>query len=160
MKPLYEDDSWDIEIQWSRPRQYELVVAEGVDYDATADLYMISARFSSRKPKSLYIGKAWRQEVSYRLSQEDHKKRYAAYIKNYPHHSLYVSHGTVTVYNGNLTEKRLSDIEKILIYSNDSEHASNLKSIYTHGVTGSYRLENLGSRCSLPKAIHLGIFVK
>lgn len=72
-----------------------------------------------------------------------------------------MSHGCVTVQGGGkLTSRRLDDIERILIYTNNRDHAHNIKNLYAHGVSDSYFIENKGSKCTLPRTISLGIFVK
>ena len=158
MKPLY-DEFWDTSIQWTRPMEYDSLVVNGSDHDEEANFYMIIGRFSNKPTKILYIGMTFEQWVSRRLRQRDHQNRYAAFIKNYAHHRFQVSHGLLTIHNGNITEKRVKDIEQLLIYSNDSEHSRNLKSIYSHGVTSSYAIENTGYKCTLPKKISFGLFV-
>ena len=160
MEPLYHAESWDIVIEWKRPKQYRRGVENGSVHDDFANLYLISARYVVGKSKAIYIGKTYAQWVSKRLAQPDHKKRYAEYVKNYPRHSFYVSHGIVVVNDGRLTQKRLDDMERILIYTNDPDHSHNVKNIYEHGVTGSYEIYNRGSRCTLPKYIALGVFVR
>ena len=160
MKPLYEDDYWDIEINWTRPILYEKIREEGCSHDSIAKLYMITAKYSRNNPKCIYIGKTYKQCVSTRLKQIDHKKRYAAFIKNYPRHKFYVSHGLVTINNGKIVSSRIGDVEKILIYSNDPTHGHNVQNIYNHGVKGSYLIKNSGYKSSLPQIISLGVFVK
>jgi len=160
MQPLYHQDYWEVEIDWKRPKKYERARDEGSDHDEFAHLYLISARYGSSEPKALYIGKTWKQTVATRLCQDDHKKRYAAFVKNYPRHSFYVSYGIVSVNDAKLTEKRLDAIERILIFTNEPEHAYNVQHLYEHGVTGSYEIQNRGSRCHLPRIIRLGVFVK
>jgi predicted GIY-YIG superfamily endonuclease len=159
VKPLYEDEFWDVSIQWTRPMSYDGLLEHGSEHDEYANFYMILGRFASKSAKILYIGMTYQQWVSKRLSQPDHQKRYATFVNNYKHHRFQVSHGYLNMNNGNITEKRVKDIEQILIFSNDSTHAHNVKNIYSHGVTGSYRIENKGYRCSLPKRLSIGLFV-
>ena len=73
---------------------------------------------------------------------------------------FWVSCGIVTIENGKKTKKRIKDIETILIYTNQSEHSHNVSNVYKHGVIGSYRIENHGHRCGLPRELHLGFFVR
>lgn len=160
MEPLYPDEHWLVEINWSRPTLYERLLEDGGSpHDDGAYLYLISARFSGNAPKALYIGQTYSQWVTKRLTQRDHKRRYETFAEEYPRHSLFVSHGYVTVHGGKLTAKRLDDIESILIYTNDPTHAHNVKNFYRHGVASPYFIENKGSRCTLPKTIALGVFV-
>lgn len=39
--------------------------------------------------KSIYVGKTYKQYVSKRLSQADHKKRFVKFREAYTHHSLW-----------------------------------------------------------------------
>lgn len=158
MKPLFEDEFWDVTIEWKKPKEYSRLLLEGSDHDSTAQLYLISARFAKAASKGKYIGKTFQQKVTIRLKQPDHKKRYAAFTGIHPNHKFFVSHGVITMNNGKLTENRLAEIEQILIYSNDPTHSGNVKNFYEHGVTGSYLINNVGYRCSLPKKIQLGVF--
>lgn len=160
MEPLYGDDYWDIAIQWTRPRSYEKVRGSWCKHDDDANLYLITAKYSKNRSKCIYIGKTYDQWVSKRLTQEDHKKRYAAFVKNYPNHKFFVSHGIVSMKKGKIVRSRIKEIEIILIYSNDPEHCHNVQNFYNHGVTGSYSIENFGYKSTLPKVISLGVFVK
>ena len=160
LQPLYEDDFWAVHIEWTRPTGYERVLEEGCRHDETANLYLIVARFGSNRPKVVYIGHTYQQWVSKRLTQRDHQNRYAAFRKNYPRHCLLVSCGLVEIVNTKITRKRIKEIEQVLIYANDEEQSQNLRNIYSHGVTASYRIRNCGYRCGLPKEISLGMFVK
>lgn len=160
MKPLYVDDYWDVEIKWTRPRPYVEVRENGCYHDESAYLYLITAKYSKNKSKCIYVGKTFDQCVSKRLNQADHQKRYAAFIKNYPRHKFFVSHGLVTINNGKIIRSRIKDVENILIYSNDPEHCHNVQNFYNHGVKGSYLIKNFGYKSSLPQIISLGVFVK
>jgi len=159
MEPLQHEEYWDIEIAWSRPKEYERVLEEGSPHDELAHLYLISARFGTKSPKAIYVGKTYDQFVKKRLSQPDHQKRYSQFVKDYPRHRFYVSHGVVTNHDGKLTRKRIDEIERILIYANKPQHAYNVQNFWTHGVTTAYQIENRGSRCTLPRTITLGVFV-
>ncbi len=158
MKPLYPDNYWEVEINWSRPRTYERVRDEGHELDECAYLYLVTAKYS--KTKTIYVGKTYHQTVSVRLKQQDHLDRYAAFVKNYPNHRFYVSLGQVKVLNGKITSSRIDSIERILIYANEPDHAHNVSSFYEHGVKGSYHIFNRGSKAGLPREIMLGVFAK
>jgi hypothetical protein len=159
VKPLYAGEFWDVSVQWMRPMAYDTLTSNGSEHDLSANFYMILGRYSYQPAKVLYIGMTFQQSVSKRLNQRDHQNRYAAFIGNYKHHWFQVSHGLLTMHNGNITEKRVKDIEQLLIYANDSAHARNLKSIYTHGVTGSYQVHNKGYKATLPSKLSIGLFV-
>ena len=160
MEQLHHEGYWNIEIEWSRPKAYGRLLDEGSPHDEDAHLYLISARFSTSSHKAIYVGKTYDQWVSKRLSQADHKRRYSDFTKNYPRHNFYVSHGIVTNHDGKLTRKRIDDIERILIYANEPLHAHNVQNFWQHSVTTPYQIENRGSRCTLPRTISLGVFVK
>lgn len=160
MKPLWHEEHWHVEINWSRPVEYEQLLENGSSQDEVANLYLISARFGVKSPKTIYIGKTYDQWVSKRLSQSDHKIRYVKFCEGYPRHQIYVSHGVVTIHDGKLTRSRIDEIERILIYANDPTHAHNVQNFWQHDVTTPYRVENKGSRCTLPRIISLGVFVE
>jgi hypothetical protein len=160
MKPLYPDEYWKVDVTWSKPSAYKKIRDEGHELDEFAYLYLITAKYSSNSPKSIYIGKTYQQCVSDRLNQKDHRARYAAFVKTYPRHSFHISFGEVEISHGNITAKRIDDIERILIYSNEPEHAHNVQNFYEHGVKGSYAITNKGYRATLPKHIMLGVFAK
>ena len=152
MNPVFEDDFWRVKISWSRPIAYEKARDKGSDHDETAHLYMITARFSDNDHKFIYLGKTYKQYVQKRLKAKDHRARYAAIIKNHPRHSIFLRYGTVKLEKGKVTDKRINDLERILIYCLDDEHSKNIKSIYSHGVTDSYEITSSGSRGTLPKS--------
>ena len=160
MNPVFEDDFWRVKISWSRPIAYEKARDKGSDHDETAHLYMITARFSDNDHKFIYLGKTYKQYVQKRLKAKDHRARYAAIIKNHPRHSIFLRYGTVKLEKGKVTDKRINDLERILIYCLDDEHSKNIKSIYSHGVTDSYEITSSGSRGTLPKCLALGFFCK
>ena len=160
MNPVFEDDFWRVQIKWSKPIPYETARDEGSDHDETANLYMITARFSKKEQKFIYLGKTYKQYVQKRLNQSDHHARYAAIIKNHPKHKIFLRYGTVKLEAGKTTNKRIDDLERVLIYCLDDEHSKNLKSIYSHGVTDSYEIISSGSRGTLPKCLALGFFSK
>lgn len=158
MNPVFEDDFWEVDINWSKPVSYKSARDNGSDHDKTANLYMITIRYADHDHKPVYIGKTYRQNIQTRLKQKDHQVRYAAIIKNHPKHQVYVRYGTVTVQGGNVTEKRIKDIESVLIYCYENDHSQNIKSIYTHGVTDSYQIISSGHRSELPKCLAFGFF--
>ena len=121
---------------------------------------MISVRFSDKPHKAVYIGKTYKQSIKTRLKQPDHRSRYAGIVTNYPKHKAFVRYGNVKIHGRNPTEKRLGDIENILIYCYDNDHSRNIKSIYSHGVTDSYQIISSGSRCELPACLSFGFFSK
>lgn len=161
MKPLYEDEFWNASVQWTRPMVYDHAVSNGSEYDSLSSFYMILGRYSNQPAKIMYIGMTFSQSVKTRLCQPDHQRRYAAFKGAHKHHWFQVSHGLLTINNGNFTEKRVKDIEQLLIYTytKDSAHVKNLKSIYSHGVTGSYLVRNTGYRSSLPRKLSYGLFL-
>ena len=158
MKPLHEELPRELSVHWTRPRSYETILADGCDHDYEAQLYMISRRYSKTAHKVIYIGQTVYQYVSMRLNQKDHKDRYAKWRKEHPNHSFFVSHGIVRIEDGNITEKRIKEIERILIYSSCLDHIENLKNIWTHKVSDAYLITNSGSRGSIPHKIRLGVF--
>lgn len=160
MNPVFEDDFWRVCIAWSKPIPYERARDEGSEHDETANLYMITARFSDKKHKFIYLGKTYKQYVQKRLKQPDHHARYAGIVRNHPKHRIFLRYGTVKVDAGKVTKKRIDDLERILIYCLDDEHSRNVKSIYSHGVTDSYEIVSSGSRGTLPKCLALGFFCK
>jgi len=158
LTPLFKNEFWNVEISWSRPTTYENVIYYGTDRDDEAYLYIIAAKYGSNKSKILYIGKTYKQTVSVRLNQEDHKKRYRKFRKEYPRHKLYISYGIVKMKNGKLNSNRIKEIEKILIYSNKTEHSYNVSNLSYHGVTDSYKIKNSGYKHTLPEYLYLGVF--
>lgn len=160
MQRLYHEEAWEVEIEWTRPKEYTRLLSKGSEHDEFANLYLISARYGAANAKTIYIGKTYTQWVRRRLSQPDHKKRFAAWVKNYQRHLFFVSFGIITIKEGNVTRKRLDDIERILIYANDPDHAHNVQNFYEHGVKEAYQITNKGSRCTLPRILALGVFFK
>lgn len=160
MKILFEDGFWKVTITWSKPMLYENLIEQGSQHDENAHLYMISGKHQNNKHKVYYIGKTYDQCVSDRLTQSDHKLRYKNIKKDYPRHTLYVSHGIVEIKDGKRTSKRIDEIESILIYSMPAEHSFNEKNYFSHGVTGQYLINNKGHKSSLPNTIGLGVFTK
>jgi hypothetical protein len=158
MKALAGDIPFKITIRWTRPRSYSDALESDCEHDYKAGLYLISARYSNLTPKGIYVGKTWDQYVSLRLRQRDHRARYSSFHRLYSRHAFSVSYGILKFENGRMTKKRLGEIERILIYSNDPTHSQNRSGIWKHSVSDSYEIRNTGYRCSLPKRVSLGIF--
>jgi hypothetical protein len=156
--PFDSDQFWKVNIHWKRPIAYKRIIEDGCQHDQDANLYHILGKYSTFQYKSFYIGLTYKQCVSKRLNQKDHKNRYAALLKEHPRHTFWVSCGVVEIDNGKKTRKRLKDIETILIHTNWSNYAFNVANVYGHGVKGSYSIECQGYRCGLPRRLHLGIF--
>jgi hypothetical protein len=157
MKPLPDEYPRKISIHWTRPRPYESALKSGCDHDDDAHLYMILRRYSRAVPKVIYIGKTWHQCVRTRLRQKDHRERHQRFCENYPRQSFHVSHGIVSMDEGRLTQRRVDEIERILIYASSLDHTENRSNIWTHRVTDAYQIKNTGSRGSIPRTIFLGI---
>ncbi len=159
MKLLYEEDSLLVTIKWSKPIIYENLIENGSYNDDSAHLYMITGKYLNNSPKLYYVGKTYDQYVSHRLTQVDHKNRYDELYNKYPKHKLFVSHGTIEIEGGNRTRKRVDEIERILIYSMNSDHTINKKNLYSHGVTEQYLVSNKGYKSHLPSTIGIGVFI-
>lgn len=160
MKALLHEDSWDIEISWSRPIEYDLFLEKSSPLNELANLYFISARYGNKTHKIIYIGKAYSQTVRKRFSQPDHKLLHLKLLKDYPRHNFYVSLGVISANDKcKITKNRIDDIERILIYSTDQDHKYNVRNFWGHKVTTPYRINNVGYRCNIYKEIALGIFV-
>ena len=159
MKLLYEEDSWLVSINWSKPMIYENLIENGSYNDDDAHLYMITGKYLNNTPKLFYIGKTYNQYVTQRLTQVDHKNRYDQLCDDYPKHTLFVSHGTIEIEEGKRTKKRVAEIERILIYSMNSDHTINQKNLFSHGVTAQYLITNKGYKSHLPSTIGIGVFI-
>ena len=157
MIPLKDEEPTRINVRWTRLRRYDDVI-DGCADDARANLYFIARRFGSADPKIIYIGKT-RQLVSTRLGQPDHKDRYRRWKKAYPHQTLWVAHGIISMPDGNLTQKRIDVAERLLTYSTSLDHTENRTNIYSHRINEPYLITSSGSRLSLPKTIRLGVVI-
>ena len=161
LHPFDPDQFWEVDIEWKKPILYTRIIEEGCHHDDQANLYHILAKFPSGKFKSLYIGHTYQHCVSWRLCQKDHRYRYSEFVKEYPRHTFWVSCGIVDIEGGKITQKRIKDVETILIRTNDSDHSFNVANVYGHGVTGTYKIANYGYRCGcLPRILYLGFFYK
>lgn len=161
MKALVHEDSWNIEISWSRPIEYTLFIKNSSPLNEHANLYFITARYGKKSHKIIYIGKSYSQSIRKRFSQPDHKLLHMKIMRDYPRHKFYVSLGVISVNNNKskITKNRIDEIERILIYSTDQDHKYNVKNFWGHKVTTPYRINNIGYRCNIYKDIALGIFV-
>lgn len=150
-----------VTIDWKRPEEYERVIEYGSHYDTNAWLYRILGFSGSSRPKLFYIGKVFCSNISERLNQEDHQKRYSRLQKKYPHHKIKISAGEVKI-DGNITSKRIDHIETLSIFAaRDSEpHLLNKKKVSSCTISDPYVIRNIGYRLSLPKEVHCGVFIR
>ncbi len=160
MNKLYPEIFWEVDINWTKPYLYENFLMTGSEYDESAYIYKITGRYSGKAHKLFYIGKTYYQYVITRISQEDHKKRYKKLLKDYQKHKLYVSLGIIEMKNGNITERRIDQIESLLIYSHDFKHLLNKQKLNELNVTEPYKIVNSGYRAPLFKEINFGIYAK
>ena len=160
LSALREEDYWNVEISWTRPKKYEAIITQGSIYDDEAQLYMISGRYGKYPHKLFYLGKTYSQSVSKRITQPDHQKRYNMLKKRHPKHVLCISHGIVSIEGGRIVYDRLKEIENILVYTSAiSTNSINIANTVQHGVKKPYYIYNKGSKCELPREIYLGLFV-
>ena len=156
-QPVDTDVCWKVYINWTRPVCYNRIVHDGwCAHDDGAHLYHILGRYSTHPYRSLYIGKTYDQSVSTRIAQH----HYEQLVDEHPRYTLFVSCGIVTIANGRRTTRRISDIETILIRTNGSEHAYNMRNTASHCITDSYHIHNGGYRCGLARELHLGFFAR
>lgn len=160
MQSIPDEIIYGVRVKWTRPIDYDHLIANGNPHEYKADLYMITARFSTAARKIAYIGKAYHQGVVERLKQPDHKKRLADIRKRFKKHRIQVSCGIVEIKEANRTANRIDDIESLLIFSSELRHSVNLCKIWSHGVSVSYDMLNLGYRSGLPRRIRFGIFIQ
>ena len=157
---LYPDMFWEVNITWSRPCKYESFLKNGSSSVGGAKLYKVTGRFGKSDPKLFYLGKTYKQKVTKRLTQQDHKDRYNNLRKEYPRHQLYVSLGVVELDEGRITATRIDQIESLLIFAHDEDHIINIKNINEHKITEQYRIYNRGYKSPLLKEVLLGVLGK
>ncbi len=159
LKRIAAETPWLIDIHWSRPALYEN--ARRNAYDARSWLYMLFGYSGKSERKIFYIGKAVRSFIASRLGQADHLRRLKRLKKEHPNHQFRVTQGSVSVRGGNITPRRIDQIESMLIYAftEKNSHITNKKKVWSHGITVPYTIRNLGYGNPLPKEIHHGVFV-
>lgn len=122
---------------------------------------MILGYYGSSHPKLFYIGKVYKNHVSARLRQADHKRRYENLVSEHPRHSFQVSLGSVEIENGKITKQRIDQIETMLIYTASASHSLvNKNKWLTHRISTAYHVTNHGFHRPLPREIQLGIFTQ
>jgi len=159
MNTLPDEIITKVAITWTRPIDYDRLIETSHPKDDEAHLYMITARFSTKTSKIVYIGKTYKQNVSTRLKQPDHKKRRKLLHRKYKKHKLRVSLGLVSISGGNCTRRRIDEVESLLIYAGYQPTSINLRKIWDHRVADSYEIRNFGYRNGLPSRICFGLFI-
>ena len=159
MKILFEYVCWDAEINWSRPVLYTNAKDSWYEYDRYY-FYKITGKYSKYPPRLFYIGKTFSQSVKTRLNQKDHINRYKTIRKNYPRFEFYVNFGSIKLAYGKLTQKRIDEIESLLIYSDDSEYLQNKTKIMSLNVKEQYIIKNKGYSAPLHREIAYGMFFR
>ena len=165
MKILFEDFFLYAEINWSKPVIYENARDFCYEIDKEYNFYKITGKYSKYPHRLFYIGKTYYQYINIRLKQKDHKERINTISKNYPRFKVYVSFGAVKFsdYNFNekrISEKRIDDIESLLIYSNDNDYLQNRSKVFSLNVKNQYKIINKGYSSPLYREIAYGIFYK
>jgi hypothetical protein len=162
LKAIAPDEAWHVTLNWSRPEHYDDVTSDGSRHDDDGWLYMILGYFGSSHPKIFYIGKVVQSYVSQRLRQPDHRRRYLRLSKEHPRHTFKVTLGSIQLESGNITSRRIDQIETLLIYTTreSSPHMINERKWLTNRVTSPYVINNCGFRHPLPRQINFGIFIR
>lgn len=152
MRPVFDDDHWEVAIQWSRPTPLESF-GDGYSEPDNALLYMVIAKAPRGAHKGIYIGQAYSQNIAVRVRQPDHRTKQELWHQAWPRHRLMISVGTIKLKNGGQVGlKKVTDLENILIYCFDNEHCRNVKSKSTLAVRDHYLIRNSGFRSSdLPR---------
>ena len=142
-KVAHEKEHLSVFIEWARHRLLRRGYVNPHPEEHRIDLYMIVGHFGGSR-RILYIGKAYRQFVSHRLSQPDHIRRWKKLRRIYPRHKLTVSFGFATFDDARGTSKRIDEVESILIYANWHERLMNSRKVYRFAIRGQIRLTNRG----------------
>ncbi len=112
-------------IWWKGPFTYDEVI-EDEGYGDDEDLYAIAHIPPKRAPRTLYIGRSFRQYVADRLKR--HHADYAIYEK-YGEKSIRYYLGRIRLKRGQRrSEKRVADIEAAIIYNHGDELEFNVQS--------------------------------
>ena len=149
------DDYISSSVKWTRHRRWEKGQVRAHPDERLIYLYMIVGTFG-RTRRVLYIGKTYKQTASYRLSQPDHVKRWRTLKRSYPRHKLTVSFGIPSIAEYNCTEKRIDEIESILLYANSDDRYLNAKKVFS--ITSKFHLHvrNTGYFKPLKKECYFG----
>ncbi len=159
LKLLYREYFWQVTIEWSKPVNYSNINFYELANDSNFDLYMITGKYSDYKHKIFYIGKSYFQTISKRLNQKDHIQRIQSLKKKHPKHDLFISCGKVNIADSRKTQKRIDEIESILIFSFDTDAKINKNKNYTLNTKSNhYIITNKGYRAELEKKLYFGLF--
>jgi len=154
----FPDDVVPVKIKWSRSYDVDKVLSGEIQEDFDAYFYKITGHYS-QYVKLFYIGKVFKQTISQRLSQPDHRTRQKKLGNNYPRHKIKIGLGIPEI--ARKTKEIIDDIESILIYSNWNENVGNAKKIYKCDIGKSQLLiTNTGFYRPLHKISCKAVFVK
>ena len=136
----------EVEVEWYGPYKIDTVVEEFHEYEDFG-LYMITRRWGEYPEKILYIGLTYSQDFSTRLSQ---------------HTWVYDEIGTLKVRVGYLlekrsSEKRLRDVENLLIYVYQPKYNDKGKSTYSGR---DLKIINSGRRGPLDKEVDSSDYIE
>lgn len=160
MLRAFESDVYKVNINWSRPRLYDNALNSEIKEIDNIFFYKIIARYNG-KYKLLYIGKAYRQYVTSRLLNLDHKGKRERLNEKYKRHDLLISFGAVNT-NKKRNHRLIDEVESLLIYTHcDINTLINDKNKWSHNITRDYHIINSGfRRDGMVKEIGLGLFFK
>jgi hypothetical protein len=157
MDLIFDDDHHQVSIKWSRP--VDLNFVGGAEHENDL-VYMITAHGKRSSEKMIYVGQAYSQSVSKRLSQPDHRRKQSEWATRFPGHQLKVRRGQVSLKQGRFSVDKINSIEAILIYCFDNEHCMNGKARFSAKISGHYEITNSGYRSDLPHRIGYGFYAK
>ena len=140
---VHEGDPLSVSIEWTRHRFWKNGHVNAHPEEHLINLYMIVGCFGSSR-SVLYIGKAYQQYASRRLSQSDHIKKWRMLRRKYSRHKLMVSFGVAKFAGYSCTARRIDTAESVLIYANWNDRLINSKKIYGFSIRGQVRLTNAG----------------
>ncbi|BBN60215.1 hypothetical protein [Hydrogenovibrio marinus] len=137
-------DEIDIQatIDWSSPITHDMLHSGLSDYDETAHFYAIIA-LDNKEWWCYYIGKVYKQTVSQRHKNKDHKIKLEQLKKAFPNKTWHLTLGKLSG-DFQINEKNIDEIESLLIYSHWHEENINQKKINRFLSSRSIQINNEG----------------
>jgi hypothetical protein len=143
-------------IDWTKPITHDLLFTDEISENNTAYFYSIVA-LKNKHWHSFYIGMVFKQCVSERHKQADHKTRLKKLQENHPNLQFLLTLGTPILTTGELTQATIEEIEGLLIFSNWHEQMVNPRKIKTFLGRNQIHIENTGWTKHLVQEMGYGV---
>ena len=147
-----------VTIDWSRPMTHDMLNYGMAKSDEFAYFYSIIG-YVNKAWWPYYIGMVYKQSVSERHENPDHKKKLNELKSAFPEITWHLTLGTPDIKGKRLTKKLIESVEGLLIYSNWQDEMVNKSKINKFNSDATIEIINTGFSDPFYTKTGFGVFI-